>query len=328
MVESESIITTESVNIDDRFDQEEANKMQTTSIPEKEHNYPESMMTTEKNDDLLPDIGNSVLNSGSENENIVPTTSKNIFEDRTTTQSSNLDNDLIPHNEEDSNYQSQIHEVDTTLSSINKNDSDVSDNDEPVRTSASAISTTPSSSMASEVTETSSADRATFSSTISQSTYSTIPQTGMYAPPQYSAYPEDEYTDEDESEVFGPGTCRYGGKLYVSAQQIPRDDPCDFCFCFRSDIICLQQSCPPPISGCREEPIHGFCCPRYECPVSMGIVMNITTSTTTTSTTLPPHFLSHNYQGSATRSGCFINGVTHKIGDEITSSSGPCMQCL
>lgn len=87
-------------------------------------------------------------------------------------------------------------------------------------------------------------------------------------PPMPSGYPGqdttyDDYEEEHEDPtMFGPGTCRYGGKLYVSAQQIPRDDPCDFCFCFRSDIICLQQSCPPPINGCHEESIDGFCCPR------------------------------------------------------------------
>ena len=150
--------------------------------------------------------------------------------------------------------------------------------------------------------------------------------------PQGSGYPS--YTDEDYNEEeedpsqFGPGTCRYGGKLYVSAQQIPRDDPCDFCFCFRSDIICLQQSCPPPISGCHEEPISGFCCPRYECPVSMATVMNVTTSTTTTSTTLPPHFLGHAYKGAATKQGCQIKGTAYSVGEEVRASSGPCMRCV
>lgn len=141
-----------------------------------------------------------------------------------------------------------------------------------------------------------------------------------------SQYPDEEYTDEEEPTVFGPGTCRYGGKLYVSAQQIPRDDSCDFCFCFRSDIICLQQSCPPPIVGCREEPISGFCCPRYECPVPMAIVMN---STTTTTTTLPP-YLSHfqRNSGKYTRSGCQVQGITYKIGERVTTASGPCIDCM
>lgn len=141
-----------------------------------------------------------------------------------------------------------------------------------------------------------------------------------------SQYPDEEYTDEDEPAVFGPGTCRYGGKLYVSAQQIPRDDPCDFCFCFRSDIICLQQSCPPPINGCHEEPIQGFCCPRYECPVSMALVLN---STTTTTTTLPP-YLSHFQRNSSkvTRSGCQVQGITYNIGERVTSASGPCIDCM
>jgi len=31
--------------------------------------------------------------------------------------------------------------------------------------------------------------------------------------------------------------------------------------------LSLQQSCPPPIPECQEEPIEGFCCPRYECPI-------------------------------------------------------------
>uniref|UniRef100_A0A8W7PYV5 VWFC domain-containing protein n=1 Tax=Anopheles coluzzii TaxID=1518534 RepID=A0A8W7PYV5_ANOCL len=149
-----------------------------------------------------------------------------------------------------------------------------------------------------------------------------------HMPPHYppSSY-EDDYGEEEDPAAFGPGTCRYGGKLYVSAQQIPRDDPCDFCFCFRSDIICLQQSCPPPISGCNEEPIAGFCCPRYECPVSMATVLNVTTSTTTTTTTLPPHFLSHAYKGHVQKRGCQIQGKPYNVGETVASASGPCMRC-
>jgi len=128
---------------------------------------------------------------------------------------------------------------------------------------------------------------------------------------------------DDEQASFGPGTCRYGGKVYLSAQQIPRDDPCDFCFCFRSDIICLQQSCPPPIKGCHEEAIDGFCCPRYECPVPMGIVNS---TTTTTTTTVAPDVASFIYQRKET-TGCLVQGTIYKIGEEITSASGPCLEC-
>lgn len=159
------------------------------------------------------------------------------------------------------------------------------------------------------------------------------------APPSYDSYgqvsseypgatyTDDEYTDEEEPTVFGPGTCRYGGKLYVSAQQIPRDDPCDFCFCFRSDIICLQQSCPPPISGCHEEPIQGFCCPRYECPVSMALVYNASTSTTTT-TTLPPHLVHYAINNTVSKQGCQIQGTTYQKGEAVSVASGPCIDCM
>jgi hypothetical protein len=137
--------------------------------------------------------------------------------------------------------------------------------------------------------------------------------------------PMPSYEDDDHQAAFGPGTCRYGGKVYVSAQQIPRDDPCDFCFCFRSDIICLQQSCPPPIKGCHEEAIDGFCCPRYECPVPMGL-MNATTTTTTT-TTLPPDLISSYVYGRRASSGCLVQGALYGIGEEITTASGPCLEC-
>ncbi|XP_049780643.1 mucin-17 [Schistocerca cancellata] len=143
---------------------------------------------------------------------------------------------------------------------------------------------------------------------------------------QYPTGGDTDYDDEEQA-AFGPGTCRYGGKVYVSAQQIPRDDPCDFCFCFRSDIICLQQSCPPPIPGCHEEPIQGFCCPRYECPVSMATVLNVSTTTTTTTTTLPPHFLAHHYKGAAHRTGCQVQGSAYRVGEVVHSASGPCLEC-
>ncbi|XP_026814424.1 LOW QUALITY PROTEIN: putative uncharacterized protein DDB_G0282133 [Rhopalosiphum maidis] len=137
----------------------------------------------------------------------------------------------------------------------------------------------------------------------------------------------DEYDDENEA-VYGPGTCRYGGKVYVSAQQVPRDDPCDFCFCFRGDIICLQQSCPPPIFGCYQENIQGFCCPRYECPVAQATSVNVTTTTTSTTTMVPPHFFANAYRGAARRTGCLIHGHAYRVGEDVGIASGPCLECI
>ncbi|KAF0292778.1 Kielin/chordin-like protein [Amphibalanus amphitrite] len=106
------------------------------------------------------------------------------------------------------------------------------------------------------------------------------------------------------------GTCLFDGKIYASAQQIARDDPCDFCFCFRGDIICLQQSCPPPVPGCVEQPIVGFCCPRYECPVDE--------EGTEPPTVVPPGEPAAN---------CTVQGATYRAGELIESSSGPCLEC-
>jgi hypothetical protein len=76
---------------------------------------------------------------------------------------------------------------------------------------------------------------------------------------------EEDAAKEEPEEEHDDTTCIFEGKAFQSAEQIPRPHPCDFCFCFRGDIICLQQTCPPPIPRCYETPIQGFCCPRYEC---------------------------------------------------------------
>ena len=119
--------------------------------------------------------------------------------------------------------------------------------------------------------------------------------------------------------ILGPGACMFDGKVYVSAQQILRDDPCDFCFCFRGDIICLQQSCPPPVPGCFEEPIPGFCCPRYECPLTKAVV-NITTTTTPI-----PTFPS--LQTTKEFIMCEIGERYYHEGEVVEEASGPCLEC-
>lgn len=138
-----------------------------------------------------------------------------------------------------------------------------------------------------------------------------------------SVYPKPETTTWKPSTttelIIGPGACVFDGEVYLSAQQIPRDDPCDFCFCFRGDIICLQQSCPPPIPGCYEEAIPGFCCPRYECPVTQAVV-NITT-TTTPIPTYPP------VQKVEEFTVCEIGGRFYHPGELVEEASGPCLEC-
>lgn len=150
----------------------------------------------------------------------------------------------------------------------------------------------------------------------------------------------DEEGDGDTPEI-SPSACLFDGKVYVSAQQIPRDDHCDFCFCFRGDIICLQQSCPPPIPGCIEEGINGFCCPRYECPVRQ-VTQNVSFLHAVDpfyaafpALALPPniphgipHAIPHGYGLEAKEvSGCEIDSQFYQPGEIVPSASGPCLEC-
>jgi hypothetical protein len=147
--------------------------------------------------------------------------------------------------------------------------------------------------------------------------------------------------EEVEEPEIAPGACLFDGKVYVSAQQIPRDDHCDFCFCFRGDIICLQQSCPPPIPGCLEETITGFCCPRYECPVRQ-VTHNVTWHSADHRNNNPtgPGGLASIPQGFNVEfsdsvqdgdqvevEGCEIKGDFYRFGELVGPASGPCLEC-
>ncbi|GFR00360.1 uncharacterized protein TNCT_389951 [Trichonephila clavata] len=118
------------------------------------------------------------------------------------------------------------------------------------------------------------------------------------------------------------GYCLYENQVYNSAEQIPRKDPCEFCFCFRGDIICLQQSCPPPIRGCYATPIDGFCCPRFHCPVQ-EMHFNLSTTTTTTADPRMGKYLPPSDQNT----GCEIEGNVYRVHQVVRPSSGPCMLC-
>ncbi|XP_035210732.1 LOW QUALITY PROTEIN: serine-rich adhesin for platelets-like [Stegodyphus dumicola] len=118
------------------------------------------------------------------------------------------------------------------------------------------------------------------------------------------------------------GICFYEGRIFPSAKQIPRRDPCEFCFCFRSEILCLQQACPPPIRNCFATPIPGFCCPRFHCPVH-ETHFNISTTTTTTA---QPR-LGQIIQKTVEATGCEINGKVYRVNQLVRPASGPCMQC-
>lgn len=160
---------------------------------------------------------------------------------------------------------------------------------------------------------------------VSPSTAATTPSTTISTTTEVSPFPPfPGYVDTTSTTTttpmtYGPGACVFNGKVYASAQQIPRDNPCDFCFCFRGDIICLQQSCPPPIPKCNEEAIPGFCCPRYECPVPQALV-NITT-TTTPIPTYPP------IQQQVEVVMCEIGDRYYHQGQIVDEASGPCLEC-
>ncbi|XP_074593008.1 uncharacterized protein LOC141848817 [Brevipalpus obovatus] len=151
-----------------------------------------------------------------------------------------------------------------------------------------------------------------FSSTYQPASSSTSSSTPL---PLNTTIEETTKDQDDGGDEIEESSCFHNGKVYQSAEQVPRPNPCDFCFCFRGDIICLQQTCPPPVAGCLQTPIDGFCCPRYECPVKI-ISLNL-------STTTPLPFL----RTTRRVKGCNVNGEFYYVGQSIKQPNGQCMDC-
>ncbi|CAL1271354.1 unnamed protein product [Larinioides sclopetarius] len=139
-------------------------------------------------------------------------------------------------------------------------------------------------------------------------------------------------TPVDEDFLLDEGACIFEGQIYQSAEQIVRADPCEFCFCFRGDIICLQQSCPPPAPNCHRTMIHGYCCPRYDCPV-LVTSRNIS-ALQRRKGQVQPIIIQRRIEKRAIErtpvevKGCQINGTFYEFGQTVAKSSGPCLHCL
>ncbi|KFM63388.1 hypothetical protein X975_13277, partial [Stegodyphus mimosarum] len=136
--------------------------------------------------------------------------------------------------------------------------------------------------------------------------------------------------EPDDDFLLDEGSCIFEGRIYESAEQIPRADPCEFCFCFRGDIICLQQSCPPPAPNCHRTMIAGYCCPRYDCPVYMTS-RNI--SSLSRRKGVQPIIIQRRIEKREIRpamevKGCQVNGTFYEVGSTVTSASGPCLHCM
>lgn len=114
--------------------------------------------------------------------------------------------------------------------------------------------------------------------------------------------------------------CIHNNRMFQSAEQIPRSDPCEFCFCFRGDILCLHQTCPPPVPDCYKADIYGYCCPRYDCPVPVG-------SKNFTASPVVSERWKRNVRSTVEIKGCMYRNMFYKTGQIIKQASGPCMDC-
>jgi len=65
-----------------------------------------------------------------------------------------------------------------------------------------------------------------------------------------------------------PPTCLLSRVTYNSGEMIERTNPCDFCFCYKGEVLCWKKQCPPPpppTDNCYPRFVASECCPRYMC---------------------------------------------------------------
>ncbi|XP_043192357.1 cysteine-rich motor neuron 1 protein-like [Amphibalanus amphitrite] len=63
-------------------------------------------------------------------------------------------------------------------------------------------------------------------------------------------------------------TCLLSRITYNSGEMIERNNPCDFCFCYKGEVLCWKKQCPPPPPSeerCSPKYVEKECCPRYMC---------------------------------------------------------------
>lgn len=65
--------------------------------------------------------------------------------------------------------------------------------------------------------------------------------------------------------------CMHNEEFYADGATIPTEDPCEHCYCMKTDIICAIQECTSLLTGKDENckprpPPPGQCCPEaYDC---------------------------------------------------------------
>ncbi|KAF0311404.1 hypothetical protein FJT64_017725 [Amphibalanus amphitrite] len=56
--------------------------------------------------------------------------------------------------------------------------------------------------------------------------------------------------------------------MWTVFYSIERNNPCDFCFCYKGEVLCWKKQCPPPPPSeerCSPKYVEKECCPRYMC---------------------------------------------------------------
>ncbi|XP_069696747.1 von Willebrand factor C and EGF domain-containing protein [Periplaneta americana] len=155
---------------------------------------------------------------------------------------------------------------------------------------------------------------------------------------------------EDAQETLNqtnPDPCTVAGTQYNHGQQVPREDPCEFCLCLDGELFCWWQDCPPSNSGpCRSSRSFSACANASSTHDTTTATPEATVTSAGSSatspltsnghqltemtqlTTLPSATTATASPRSTAPTTCYVMGTEYKVGEVLPRDTGTCLECV
>ncbi|XP_068084311.1 kielin/chordin-like protein [Anabrus simplex] len=172
------------------------------------------------------------------------------------------------------------------------------------------------------------------------------PTTGL--PPGIELQLEESPEGANQS---NPEPCTVAGVQFMHGQQVPREDPCEFCLCLDGELFCWWQECPPTSAGpCGASRALSACAnATAENAVSLSTTstpaavtvgptetgetgrvstMDATSPSANVASAAPANNTDSSPPSTTAATTCYVMGTEYKIGEVLPRDTGTCLECV
>ncbi|XP_023727393.1 kielin/chordin-like protein [Cryptotermes secundus] len=147
---------------------------------------------------------------------------------------------------------------------------------------------------------------------------------------------------QEASNQSDPDPCSVAGTTYSHGQQVPREDPCEFCLCLDGELFCWWQDCPPcrgslSSTACvNHSSTHDATTTTPEVTATSAGSSSVTSPLTASSDQLTEVTQLATLPGTATTPAlhpsapttCYVMGTEYKVGEVLPRDTGTCLECV